>query len=685
MLFLRLAHLGAPLGYEMGLLFNKSKLSMVANIESLADQIRVHREHKKLTQKQLADSLGAEFNRSTIAHLEQARKLPYEPTLLQKICEKLDIPKEIWEPFLREDSIRRGNFEAILKELVGEPISALNLDPTVIDVVEEQIRTLFSNEKPEHAFDIFNSVIIFYGVRPVTKEFFEKYFRTGTFRSLDRFNEAVQAYLKDAIRLFSTFSEAFILLNIDGKLSDLLKPLESNDIKEYTERSNWSNVININENQLPYLGYIAATRVKQEEKERSELAVFLRNMAIEKRENKFDISKISEKTKRKMDSLLRKFNSKIENGLFSPLFHPDPDLLDKEADYISPKEGSDIDKMESTQKVAYRNLANYLTADYMDVYVATSMRSDADFVSVNRFVEALFQNEEVEELKLRYFNPTQSWIEDRVAKGLVEALMLKRANICIYMAQKEDTFGKDSEASVTLGQGKPVIVYVPKLFYESKGIDSEKFGRMERKELIDLIKIEDAAAIKDIDDAADNEALHSKLLQLKLDNTTAQDIEFISRSHWADYDLFGEVEKRVYKNESLLASCKTWLREIIIENRNTAIPEEVRKEMISIFVANTIRFERRAKIFREVHPLALQVILSTGVLNGILVVRSIASCAQLLRALVENKLELNLVIDDDNYRLVESKTNSTIRVISRHKLLANSFTTFYKKYGVGHS
>ena len=98
-----------------------------------------------------------------------------------------------------------------------------------------------------------------------------------------------------------------------------------------------------------------------------------------------------------------------------------------------------------------RNLASYLSADYLDLYVATSMRSDADYVSVDQFVKTLFVNDLIRPLKLRYFNPTQSWIEDRIAKGLVEALMLKRAAVTIYMAQKSDTFGKDSEASVALG------------------------------------------------------------------------------------------------------------------------------------------------------------------------------------------------------------------------------------------
>lgn len=65
--------------------------------------------------------------------------------------------------------------------------------------------------------------------------------------------------------------------------------------------------------------------------------------------------------------------------------------------------------------------------------------------------------------------------------------MLRRAFLTIYMAQKEDTFGKDSEASVALGQGKPVIVYVPKLFVPDLDIDTEDFFRVERQQLEGLI------------------------------------------------------------------------------------------------------------------------------------------------------------------------------------------------------
>ena len=63
-----------------------------------------------------------------------------------------------------------------------------------------------------------------------------------------------------------------------------------------------------------------------------------------------------------------------------------------------------------------------------------------------------------------------------------------------------------------------------------------------------------------------------------------------------------------------------------------------------------IRLEGRARLFREQHPLALQVIVSPGVLNGMLVARSIDRCARLLAALLRNDQELELVDDDHNYR-----------------------------------
>jgi hypothetical protein len=71
------------------------------------------------------------------------------------------------------------------------------------------------------------------------------------------------------------------------------------------------------------------------------------------------------------------------------------------------------------------------------------------------------------------------------------------------------------------------------------------------------------------------------------------------------------------------------------------------------------------------------VIVSSGVLNGILVVRSAESCIKMVYELLTNTIKTRLEAEDDNYKLVEKHTGSTLRVISKNKLLTNAFWTQY--------
>ena len=105
----------------------------------------------------------------------------------------------------------------------------------------------------------------------------------------------------------------------------------------------------------------------------------------------------------------------------------------------------------------------YLDYDHMDVYVATSMREKFDFWNVARFTRELQLHKSIKDLNLRFFDPTQAYCSDRIDKGLVEGLMLKRAKCTIYMAGETETLGKDFELAATLAQGKTVIAYVPAL------------------------------------------------------------------------------------------------------------------------------------------------------------------------------------------------------------------------------
>lgn len=634
------------------------------------------RQERALSEKAFGASLTPPIADKVIRAFEQGKTKPADGDL-RAICVALDIAPALWMDLLASDSPARATFEALLSELTGRRLNATGLEKADVDALDRVLGELFgSNLSPHQCLDRFNRVLVFYGVPQVSYEFFEKYLTVEAFASVDAFSEPARRFQIHAVRLFSSIARAFARLSQTKTLASDLLPLEPHTVDHFANRSAWDSIEEIPEERLSDLGYISAARIKKERDERTALSAFLHELADKiAMSSPSVLTTYSQPKLRRMDSLLRKFQSTIPHGFLSPLFVPDSDALRREAERIAPKEDVDLKRMELTQQTAMRNLANYLSADFMDVYVATSMRVDTDFISVNRFVSALFAFTPVSSLRLRYFNPTQSWIEDRVAKGLVEALMLRRAMVTIYMAQKDDTFGKDSEASVTLGQGKPVIVYVPRLTLPELKIDSAALGLKSLNELRRIVADEGTDEDKDIDETFDEESLMSRILTLRLDHATDQHLNQIAQNHWADFDLYGEAAR--LEDESLRRMYRSWLDAVVQAKTSVAFPKLLRVEFIRVVVALATRFERRAKLFREVHPLALQVIISTGVLNGILVARSIEQCGALLRGLIENRLNLALVRDEANYRVIETDTNSTIRVISRNRLLANSFDLFY--------
>ncbi len=651
---------------------------MSFSLVNLGDMVRAHREQRLLTQEQLSQQTSPPTNRSVIAHLEQGRRIP-EPDVLSKICSELQIPQQYWQPFTEEGAGQVFEFEEYLGELVGRHVELSQVSSNITTVARAAIaRLLGSALTDSQSFDLFNSVLIYYDVRPpLSLEFFHRYLRAESFKSVGAFGVAVRNYQREAIRIFNSFSTAYETLNSSTSMTESLQALNHRDDAAYRNRISWDVVEIISDERLPNLGYIAANLIKQEQAERQALSSFLKDLSVAISENGVAaVADVNEKKRRKMDGLLRKFNSTIQHGFLSPLFVSDADLLKREAESLAPKDDRDLSEMAETQQTGLRNLARYLAADHLDVYVATSMRLDSDFVSVNSFVSKLFVHEEILPLKLRYFNPTQSWIEDRVAKGLVEALMLKRADYTIYMAQKEDSFGKDSEASVALGQGKPVIVFVPKLHVPDASIDSEEMSKLGREQLIAAVSREGTVDDKDIDETMDIRGLMGRLLEIRLHKLSNDQIVRVARDHWADFGLYAEAQR--ISNDNLRAEFRNWLDVIIHEKQSAVLSDSLKEPFIRMMVATAMRFEDRSTIFRETHPLALQVILSSGVLNGMIVVRSVNSCARILKGLIKNDLSLELQVDAHNYRLIETSTNSIIRVISRHRLIESAFSTFYQ-------
>lgn len=286
-------------------------------------------------------------------------------------------------------------------------------------------------------------------------------------------------------------------------------------------------------------------------------------------------------------------------------------------------------ELKGVQETGRRNLDTYLTFDHLDVYIATSMREPHEFWLVSGFIERLFASSLLKPLKLRWFDPTQCYCSSRIDKGLVEGLMLKRARCTIYLAQESDTLGKDSELASTLAQGKPVIAYVPRLGpYE----DFKKAA---------------AQIIQELYPGEDPRLVARRYLPL-----------FMPRGAWENRDV------------------RRWLDD------DTSVNHE--KILRLTYDSARAMYEDRADKLKNFHPLGLQVNLETGVANGVLVARTVAECAKLLRGIMLCDLEFEIQEPTPEIPLTllrEKLTGSVFRVVTEDELLTNTFWNFYKEGG----
>lgn len=290
------------------------------------------------------------------------------------------------------------------------------------------------------------------------------------------------------------------------------------------------------------------------------------------------------------------------------------------------------------------NLYEYCVSEYMDVYVATSMRESEDFYSTARFVEAVFgQSGEGPDLSgLAYFDPTQSTHVDRIIKGMVEGLMLKRSICTVYMAQEKDTLGKDAELATTLVQGKPVVVYVPQ-----------------------------------VDDVAEQVAI------IRADLTAAAaDDPFAEESPPPEWKRLADLYTKNLPNQWYETS----------RSKEGIRSEDDFDAALREYVAGLRDlYERRANFLVDRHPLGVQITLSSGVPNGVLVVRSAEQCRELLWKIIHGDLRFRIEAVDENgsvvpdleahvhldRRLVEDSTGCVYRYAVGESPIANAFWNWY--------
>ncbi|MEZ5357370.1 MAG: hypothetical protein R3F48_00975 [Candidatus Zixiibacteriota bacterium] len=316
--------------------------------------------------------------------------------------------------------------------------------------------------------------------------------------------------------------------------------------------------------------------------------------------------------------------------------------------YLTP-DGIDKELVQSVRKQGQQNFETYLSWDYIDVYVATSMREPWEYIDVYDNCQLIFNDSKLKKLKVRYFDPTQNFHENSIAKSLIEGLMLKRAKCTLYFVQETDTMGKDSEMASTLAQGKPVIAYVP--------------------------TINPSKRIRELKNVSINVLLSRAELLKKV--IASNDLEKFR-------DIVNTLAKIVSKKEGNKITDNEFKRQIY------KYKKEYEQLLQLVADAEKEFYDKRAETLRFNHPLRFQINLKTGVANGVLVTRTTKQCSLLIQKVLTNSLEFDILkpgerIDGDeehpdklNYRLVEKITRCAFRAVTKHELLTNSFWNLYK-------
>lgn len=292
--------------------------------------------------------------------------------------------------------------------------------------------------------------------RPLPSEAFFRHFFANV-KTIDDFEKAIEAYRIVAMLLYGNFKYAFRRIatadeiDLASQLADVA-PLEPDN---YTSRTEFDEIEDIEDEDLPLLGYISGPEV-DDLSFGLDIAKQLSNASPAQQQTVLHglrpdkLVATAEKLTRRQIYFPESATTRIDDDRLS-------DSL-KRLEILVPDL---VARRSAAQDKAIRNTHRYLSLAHLDVYVATSMRSDEDYKQQHQFVKDLFAHREIAPLNLRYFDPTISYDTNRISKGLIECLMLRRADVTVYHAGAEDTMGKDSELAATLAQGKAVIAYVP--------------------------------------------------------------------------------------------------------------------------------------------------------------------------------------------------------------------------------
>lgn len=313
-----------------------------------------------------------------------------------------------------------------------------------------------------------NILLSYWDLPPMDKPFFQRYIQENI-STIEHFEQALDKFIKEALWHLGDIGRAYHILSKHTDIKGFFKKHEF-DVEELKNRLPWLLVEPIVPKDRGFLGYVSGQRPKQHQSLLgfAELVIKeIENYKVDYKDLKTDIitekvltklSKSDPEIKNKIDEF-NKLSNRKELDLFSAV---DLDSSKKILQQLKVEIEDTIKKVEGLKEIGKRNQEHYLrNIESVDVYVATSMRNDDDYLDMYNFVKTTFEDQILIPLNLRYFDPTLCYCDSRIDKGIIECLLVRSSKVTIYCAQEGDTFGKDSELAATLAQGKPVIVYVP--------------------------------------------------------------------------------------------------------------------------------------------------------------------------------------------------------------------------------
>ena len=505
--------------------------------------------------------------------------------------------------------------QLIIKYLCGKDEDILSEDLELLNLI---LRNIHRNVIK---YNQFNEILLLLNRNTVNEGFFNYFFDKNGIKLNDLKNK-IATFRGYAMLCFGNFRFAYKELSTKtfDEIKNLLAPycpIEENIESNFIDRPPiMLDIEKIPKEMTWYTGYLSTKKIKEDIKIVAE--------------------QIEEARKEKNEQKLRELIELSEN-------------IEKIREYLV-----------KYQNIALKNTDIYLTWDYIDVYIATSMRNKWEFEEVYEFIRKFFDNEKLRALKLRFFDPTQSLCISPRDKGLIEGLMLKRSKCTIYLAQESETMGKDSELATTLAQGKPVIAYVPNIniLEHSKKIRNYPLDYFKKRLLI-------LTAQELFDDP-----IVKSILEKKYPNYIEIKKKFLT-----------ELEK--YNEKQIFFTVteddeKAFKEKFINFNKICNILSEVEK----------IQFDKRAKLLKETHPLSMQVALHNGVANGVLVIRTSEECAELLYTILTNTIKFNITrkeyVNDVLEKeigctvLTEKISGSPFRIVTDYEKLTNSFWNLFE-------